>query len=277
MPNSIFVKIADVPIKLDSQTRECEGIIRSFLKDFICKETYPEERCFVVNLAPSRGLVKFGLSHDDEGRRNNTIGMTVGSGHIDKDARFAVAPDASDQSPEVGEFILDNFLRICFQYVIVRWNGIILHSSAVVDDGKAMVFIGPNSGGKSTISANTGCHVLSDDSVALRKMPGGEWTACATPWGKVSGKGCYPIEAMFFIKKSDRFYCEKVDPIDVVKGLFSNASLSFPDMEEFEPQIFDDILGIVTEMGVSVPVYEMGFRKDDNVVELLKKEQVLCS
>ncbi|MBD3427008.1 MAG: hypothetical protein GF409_07270 [Candidatus Omnitrophica bacterium] len=275
MSYSMYAEIAGVPVKLEYSLPESRPIIRKLLKDFLVPDE-PEGEKFLLKMMPSRGLVRFALNNDEKDREANIISMNVGSGHIDKNARFAVVPDASDQSPEASEFILDNFLRICFQYVIIHWGGIILHSSAVVKDARAMVFIAPNSGGKSTIASNTGCHVLSDDCVAVRKRDDGTWMACATPWGKLSGRGSYPIEAMFFIDKSDRFYCRKMDAVQAVKGLFSNASLSFPEMAGFESDLFDDILGLVTGMGSRLAVYRMGFRKDDNVIELLKEDRALC-
>lgn len=272
--SDLYARIAGVPIRFDCGVPEGRAVVTDFLKDFMVEG--PLEDAFLAELVPTREMVKFGLKHGELNSGDDIIEMNVAAGHINRDACSAVIPDASDQSMEVGEFIFDNFLRICFQFVILKWDGIIFHSSAVEANSAGVVFVAPNSGGKSTIAANSGRPVLSDDCVALRRNEEGGWMACSTPWGKVHGRGDYPLEAIFFITKSDKFFCRKIEQVTAVKGLFSNASLSFPDKEEKNTDIMDSILGIVSDIGSEIPAYLMGFRRDDNVIELLKKEGILC-
>jgi hypothetical protein len=194
-------------------------------------------------------------------------------GHIDKNGDHAVLIDATPESVEVAGFVMDNLLRIALQYAMPKRGGVLLHSSAIVHEGKSLVFIAPNEGGKSTISANSGKPVLSDDCVGVQGLADGGWLACATPWGRVHGKGEYPIEAMFFIEKSDKFFCEPVSSIDTVKRVFSNLSLTFSDIDKSSDTILDNILGVVTSLSMDVPAYRLGFRKDDNVIEMLSAER----
>ena len=265
----ISVKIAGLDICVKYHTPQCGRILRDFLEGFITEDI--PDPCFSIEFSPQKQLIQFGFNHTDRNERDDTIDMTVGMGHIDKAARYAVIPDVADQSEAVADFILDNFLRICIQYAIPRKNGVILHSSAVVEKNKSLVFVAPNEGGKSTIAENTGRKILSDDCVGLRKSSDGSWAACATPWGNVRSSGEYPLEAIFFIEKADDFYCERIGSIPAVKNLFANVSLSFPDIEKCADGILDNVLGVVTEISTGIPVYSLGFRKDDNVIELLKK------
>ncbi|MGB2879712.1 MAG: hypothetical protein WBD24_05995 [Candidatus Omnitrophota bacterium] len=269
MLNKIYTNVAGVNICVDYDTPECGEVTRGFLKDFPSEET--AEIDFNLKFSSEKSLLKFNFTHHENDLRNDNIGMSVEMGSISKDARFAVLPDMADQSIEVAEFILDNLLRICLQYILPGKRGIILHSSAVAERGKSFVFVGPNDGGKSTIARNTARQVLSDDCVALRKTDEGIWMGCATPWGDVHTTGEYPLEAIFFIEKSDSFYCERVSSLSAVKGLFANASFSFPDTEKHAGEILEKVLDVVTGVSESVPVYRMGFRKEDNVLELMNE------
>ncbi|MGD2278798.1 MAG: hypothetical protein PVH45_01730 [Candidatus Omnitrophota bacterium] len=270
MLNKVYSSIAGINICIDYDTPECGEVTREFLRDFLTAEDAVVDFC--VKFSSEKKLLKFGFTHSEENEANNTIGMSVDMGSIKKDTSYAVLPDMADQSREVAEFILDNLLRICLQYIIPKYDGIILHSSSVVDEGKSFVFVAPNSGGKSTIASNTGRQVLSDDCVALRKYEDGTWMACGTPWGDVHSSGEFPVRAIFFIEKADRFYCEKIDPVSAAKGLFANSSFSFPDMEKYAHEILENVLDAVTGACGDIPVYMMGFRKDDNVMDLVKEE-----
>lgn len=272
MLDKVYTNIAGVNICIDYDTPECGEVTRSFLKDFPALQGEETDLC--IKFSSDKSLLKFGFTHSEDNLLSNNIGMSVEMGSISQDAKFAVLPDMADQSIEVAEFILDNLLRICLQYVIPGKSGIILHSSAVVDKGKSFVFVGPNDGGKSTIARNTTRQILSDDCVALRKSDNGKWMGCATPWGDVRTSGEYPLEGIFFIEKSDNFYCEKIDPLSAVKGLFANASFSFPDIEKHAGEILGKVLDVVAGISEFVPVYRMGFRKEDNVLELMNERGV---
>jgi len=143
----------------------------------------------------------------------------------------------------------------------------------VEDEGASYIFVGPNDGGKTTIALNTGRKVLSDDCVGIRKTSSG-FLGCSTPWGSVHANSEHPLGALFFIKKSDRLFFNAISPIEVIKRIFSNTSLSFPDFNEkcSEP-ILEHVLGIITELSAGVPVFELEFRKEDNVMDFIRERR----
>lgn len=267
MLGSINSRIAGVDIRISYDTTACESILKDFLKDFIVNSCGKDP--FDVRFSADKSIIELGFKHTDREKEMNAWGLTVGMGHIDKNGDHAVLVDATPESVEVAGFVMDNLLRIALQYAMPKRGGVLLHSSAIVHEGKSLVFIASNEGGKSTISANSGKPVLSDDCVGMQGLPDGGFLACATPWGRVHGKGEYPIEAMFFIEKSDKFFCEPVSSIDTVKKVFSNLSLTFSDIDKSSDTILDNILGVVTSLSMDVPAYRLGFRKDDNVIEML--------
>lgn len=82
-----------------------------------------------------------------------------------------------------------------FYRQLLRFNGMLLHSSCVVVDGRAYLFSAHSGTGKSTHTklwcrefAGKGAYVLNDDKPALRLMDDGVFYAYGTPW---SGKATY--------------------------------------------------------------------------------------
>ncbi len=93
---------------------------------------------------------------------------------------------------EAGE-VLSSMLRMMFAQAVLLQDGISIHSSTVVKDGKAWMFMGKSGTGKSTHSrlwkqVCPDCELLNDDNPVIRLMPEGV-IAYGSPW---SGKTpCY--------------------------------------------------------------------------------------
>ncbi len=90
-------------------------------------------------------------------------------------------------SDDVAEYLATGF---CFYRNLLNYDGMMLHSSAVVVDGQAYLFSADSGTGKSThtqLWLNTfgdRAYILNDDKPALR-LENGVWYAHGTPW---SGK-----------------------------------------------------------------------------------------
>jgi hypothetical protein len=92
-------------------------------------------------------------------------------------------------------------------------NGLFLHASAVNVSGKALLFLGHSSSGKSTISRllSERYLVIADDKVKANQMNNGDWLVCNGDTNIQSGNGNiisegsqkkYPILAILRIFKS---------------------------------------------------------------------------
>ena len=90
-------------------------------------------------------------------------------------------------SDDVGEYL---YSGSSFYKQLLDFDGLMLHSSAVVVDGKAYLFTAPSGTGKSTHTKlwldlfGDRAYILNDDKPALR-LEDGVWYAYGTPW---SGK-----------------------------------------------------------------------------------------
>jgi hypothetical protein len=90
--------------------------------------------------------------------------------------------------------VYENFLRILTAYALLPRGGVLLHSAAVVVDGKVHVFIGRSGAGKTTLSRLAlagGVAVLSDDANCSRRRAGVTRLApCRLPgnWGNLRSR-----------------------------------------------------------------------------------------
>ena len=231
------VNIAGLNILLEIDTREGFLLLEEWLREY----KKDSDSDFTIHFFHDEKLFSFGFEEHAADDSDKIIQMSVKMGHIDYPNRYAMGPDAAMVNKELARFLFSNSLRIVVQYVLPMFGGILTHASAVVDNGKSYVFIGPNDGGKTTIAQNTGKVILSDDCIGLSRFEGG-WNACATPWGNIHNSGLYPLAGIFFISKSDRLESARVDKLTAVKRLFSNICTSFPSSQKHASEILEYIL-----------------------------------
>ncbi len=100
--------------------------------------------------------------------------------------------------------LAENFLRVVVAHRALDAGGVLLHSAAVVRDGRAFVFFGPSGAGKSTLSglsAARGYEVLSDELNALFEDQEGyvvERLPFAGDFGRSSGeRRRFPLAGIF--------------------------------------------------------------------------------
>ena len=106
---------------------------------------------------------------------------------VSEDYRKAVF--TVDTSAPTAGVVISSLSRALFAQIVLLHDGISVHSSCVVRDGKAYMFLGRSGTGKSThsrlwIEAFPGTELLNDDNPAVRILPDGP-RVFGTPW---SGK-----------------------------------------------------------------------------------------
>lgn len=99
-----------------------------------------------------------------------------------------------------------------FYTQLLNFDGIMVHSSALVLDGKAYLFSAPCGTGKSThvslwrrVFGDERVRVLNDDKPALR-MIDGVWYAYGTPWSGKTAQNlniCAPLAGIAMIERSE--------------------------------------------------------------------------
>ena len=151
-----------------------------------------------------------------------------------------------------------------FYRQLLQHSGFLLHSSAVVVDGKAYLFSAASGTGKSTHTQlwldhfGDRSYMLNDDKPALR-MEDGQWYAYGTPW---SGKYDYstnarvPVAGICFLKRGAE---------NVIRP-FGGSAAAFAFLEQtLRPAGMDirmEIMSLLAKLIENVPIWQLECNMD---------------
>lgn len=143
---------------------------------------------------------------------------------------------------------------------LLQFDGLMIHSSAVVMDGKAYLFSAPSGTGKSThtrlwqrVFGEDRAQILNDDKPAVRLVDGC-WYAYGTPW---SGKSTtslnlrVPIAGICFLKRGPENSIRKLPPAQAAFRILDQTVRT----KDF--RLRELLLAAVDKLVSNVNVYEM--------------------
>lgn len=159
---------------------------------------------------------------------------------------------------EVCEYLLTGSL---FYRWLLKYNGFVMHSSAICYDGRAYLFSAPCGTGKSTHTSLWQKYLgedkvvyINDDKPAIRKIDG-VFYAYGTPWsGKedLSANIKAPLGGITYISRADEPSIKRVDTVDAVKNLLWQTA------RPYSQKGMNKMLSLFEELIEQVPIYEMG-------------------
>jgi len=147
-----------------------------------------------------------------------------------------------------------------FYRQLIRYNGLLLHSSAAVMDGRAYLFSAPCGTGKSTHTAlwrktfgEDKVQILNDDKPALR-LEDGKWFAYGTPWSGKTDQNLnirVPVAGICFLQRGTE---NQIAPYGGSRAVFSLLEQTArPAGVELRTQMFD----LVTRLVQDVPIWKL--------------------
>ena len=146
-----------------------------------------------------------------------------------------------------------------FYLQLLKFNGLMLHASAVAMHGNAYLFSGPCGRGKSTHTRlwqsafGEAASVFNDDKPALRRLDNG-WFAYGTPWcGKdgINKNEKWPLAGICFLKKAERNRIRRLTPEEALPLLLGQTTF------RLTPNNMSLLLTHVDCLLREVPVYEL--------------------
>ncbi len=146
-----------------------------------------------------------------------------------------------------------------FYRQLIKFNGIMIHSSAVVLDGKAYLFTAPCGTGKSTHTSlwlrefGERAFILNDDKPAVR-LENGVFYAYGTPWsGKTDQSANCRVEVggICILERGEKNEISRVTGKTAILGLFSQTVR--PKNEEFMNKVID-LLSMLID---TVPIWQL--------------------
>jgi hypothetical protein len=166
-------------------------------------------------------------------------------------------------------------------YFALKGNGILMHGSAVEDEGKAYLFLGGSGRGKSTLAnlwlkSNSGL-VIHEDQVLVRMKPEGLFVSSLPffnrPWLFRKKKYLpqftaleYPLAKAFLLKHAGKNYLRSFKAQEALKLLLKHSLLPLWDKALF-PKFYSLFLKLLEK----VPLKELNFKPDADIIDFIKK------
>ena len=187
----------------------------------------------------------------------------VAVGDLPLHAEFRVGPSANS---------LEACLRIAASLALPRDGALILHSSAIVHRGRALVFTGVSGAGKSTISsmladAYPSCTKIADELLVLRSTEAG-WQVIVPPYlgpAGIAHGASAPLEAVHFLIQADTDHREPISPSAALRELLRHVLVYVADA-----RTADHVLGLGAAVTRDVRFHRLRFRKDPHVATVLE-------
>ncbi len=160
-----------------------------------------------------------------------------------------------------------------FYFKLLDFDGMLIHSSAVVTDGYAYLFSADSGVGKSTHTSlwlkllGDSAYILNDDKPAVRSV-GDKVFAYGTPFsGKndINVNACVPLGAICFIERAKENSIRKLTPMEAIPLILAQTQRK-PDRN-----IMEKLLAALDKVLSRVSVYKLCCNMDISAAELSYK------
>ena len=163
---------------------------------------------------------------------------------------------------------------------LLRFSGMLLHSSALEYGGRAYLFSGPSTVGKSTHTRQwqktfgADVRVFNDDKPALRCVEG-QWYAYGTPWcGKdgINENRKVPLAGICFLKQARENRIRRLTAFEAVGKICSQTVYNL-----YKQENMDRMLSCVDALVQDIPVWELENFPGEEAVRLAWETMVSAS
>ena len=199
------------------------------------------------------------------------------------DRRFAAGDLylSIDTDSDQPTFAFRLFLSELLTAMLPFHDGMMVHASAISDDGTGIVFAGPSGAGKSTMARlwdeHAGVRVLNDDRIILRRN-GRRWWAYPVLGVGEPRQGSpdgVALEVVFLLSQADENAAKPMNQGQAASSLIPHISLP-----SYDAVAVDSVLQLLDELVNEIPTYGLGFLPDQGVVHFVRdtmgQSQDLC-
>jgi len=167
-------------------------------------------------------------------------------------------------------YSVDAVLRLVHSLVLAQQGGFLLHGAGAIRNGRAFLFSGVSTAGKTTISRLAPQDVtLLTDEISYIRRDGSGYVGFGTPFsGELEKAGpnvSAPIGALFLLGKGPDNRIEPMEKSDAVKRILRNVLFFAQD-----PMLVGAIMQSVRDFVERVPVSKLVFYPDQRVWELIR-------
>lgn len=158
------------------------------------------------------------------------------------------------------------FGPIMLHYLTLQTDAVMMHASCAYDGQKGRMFSGFSGAGKSTMSmiwSKAGNRIINDDRLIIRKIDG-KYLVYNTPMYYRDIPKVAPLNGIFLISHS---------PVNKIKQLSGALAMSkvmaFSIQNNYDRRFVQQRLAIFSDLCSHVPVFDLGFVPDENVVKFI--------
>lgn len=162
------------------------------------------------------------------------------------------------------------YINTCreFYYKLLDFNGMMIHSSCVVVDGRAYLFSAASGTGKSTHTElwlkkfGDRAYILNDDKPAVRLIDG-VWCACGTPWsGKydISKPACVPLAGIAFLNRDTTNHIER----------YTGPMVAFEMLNQTlrHDKKIEKAMDVISQLVTAIPIWKLFCNMDPEAAEV---------
>lgn len=171
----------------------------------------------------------------------------------------------------ISEYMLSGQI---FYQSLLKYNGFMIHSSAILYKGNSYIFSADSGTGKSThtsiwqrVFGQDNVQILNDDKPAIRIFED-DIFAYGTPWsGKydISINVKAPLKGIVFLERDDTNHIERITPTEAFPKFFAQT------VRRMSLEYVDKLLPLADELLRRVPVYKMGCNMEDEAAIVAEK------
>ena len=160
--------------------------------------------------------------------------------------------------------------KLFYKELINNFNGMMIHSSAIVVDGNAYLFSAPSGTGKSTHTSfwlkkfGDRAYILNDDKPAVRVLDDGVF-AYGTPWsGKfdISVNKKARVAGICFLERDEENWIKPMSEQEKVINMYHSS------IRKIEKPLAIKLFQIISQIIERVPIYKMGCTPTEEAAEL---------
>lgn len=157
-----------------------------------------------------------------------------------------------------------------FNRYLLKYNGCMLHSSAVVVDGYAYLFSANSGTGKSTHTQlwkkqfGEKAYIINDDKPVLRNE-GGHWYVYGTPWSGKSNQNenkKAELGAIVFLERAHDNWIDEIEVKEAIPMFFEQTVRKFNQLSNIEKTL--ELMGKAL---MDTPIYKMGCNISSDAVK----------
>jgi len=222
----------------------------------------------IFTMMKSEGVFRFEMQNDSGGRM---VADVFPAGNNDQSFFCAKLMINGNFCEYHRGFIL---LRV-FAVAALSRSIVVVHSSAVIYEGKAVLFLGESGKGKSThtrlwLNNIPDTELMNDDSPLVRVEDDGSVRAYGAPWsGKVV---CYknvvaPLAAVVRLEQAPCNCIRRMTGAEAIGTLFPSTPYSF----HFDPELSDRITDITARILERTPAYHLECLPNADAARLVRE------